>query len=629
MMSCLCPLARAAEIAPADEEFLNEVQERSFRFFREQVNPYNGLVPDAAAHRDKGLSQAPASIAGVGFALTAYPVGVERGWMDRGKARELTRRTLEFLLNDAPQHKGFFYHFLDPGTGRRVNNSELSPIDTALLLAGALFAAEYYDDPGIRGLVKAIYERIDFPWMLNGGRTFALAWTPETGFSRNRWDHFDESLLLYVLAIGAPASGHPLDPSVWKEILRPAGSYRDYRVIQMPPLFTHQFPHVWLDLRNKHDGYADYFRNSVNATLANKAFCEDNAGTYRTYAQGFWGLSASDGPGGYKAYGAPPGWGVAHDGTIAPTACGSSIVFTPKESIACLRLIREKYGEKMWGRYGFADAMNVDKNWASDRVLAIDQGPLLLMIENYRSGLVWDRMMKSPYVRSAFEKIGFREGTMELPWPDPPVYRAPYLAGGIKPDAMLKDWPAGDVIRLTPEANTEYGTFGGPRDLSAKIRFAWDEQALYFVAQVMDDEIVAKHSGKQLWRDDLLELYVDPEGDGLFWEDAADYQIGFRPSPDGSEVESWSWFQGGESFLKTGKASAASYADGQGYIIEGALRWDALGIRPSAGSTVRLSPAVHDIERKEGDGKLVWFFRNEGKPRRYTLGKILLEKNPS
>jgi hypothetical protein len=612
----------AQEPSASRDAFLEEVQEASFRYFAEQHNPYNGLIRDSAPNRPGVVSNAPATIAGVGFALTAYPVAVERGWMSRASARELTVRTLEFFLTSAEQHNGFFYHFLNFETGVRVNHSELSPIDTALFLAGALFAAEYYDDPKIRDLVEKIYERVDFTWMLNKGKTFALAWSPETGFLRGRWDVFSEGMLLYILAIGSPT--HPIPVESWREMLRTAGSYRDYRLIQMPPLFTHQYPHVWLDLRGQNDGLADYFENSVNASRANRAFCIEQASKFAGYGPNLWGLSASEGPAGYRAYGAPPGWTVVHDGTIAPTACGSSIVFTPEESIACLQNIREYYSDAMWGPYGFSDAMNLGKQWFSDKVLAIDQGPLLLMIENYRTGLIWKFMERSAPVKTALEKIGFRKGAFPLPWPEPPVYRAPYVPGGILVDGFLKDWPFGGTISLSTEKNKEFGEFDGPADLGATVRFAWDREYLYFVAKVTDDDVIAKRTAKNIWRDDLFELYVDPAGDGLFWNDPADYQLGFRPGSDTTELAAWSWFQGGEDPMERSKVLAKSYADEKGYIVEGAIPWDLLGITPEPEKAIRLSPAVHEIDRKGGDGKLVWFFRNEEKPLRFVLGKVIL-----
>lgn len=619
MLLWVSPLSAQDSSSINHDLFLDDVQRSAFRYFDEQHNPHNGLVRDSAFNRDARVNNAPASIAGVGFSLTVYPVAVERGWMSRASARMLTVRTLEFFLYHADQHKGFFYHFLNFETGKRANHSELSPIDTALFLAGALFAAEYYDDAKIRDLVEKIYERIDFSWMLNQGKTFALAWSPETGFSKARWDHFDESLLLYVLGIGSTV--HPIPVESWREILRPVGSYQNYRLIQMPPLFTHQYPHIWLDLRGQNDGFADYFENSVNASRANRAFCIDQASKFSGYGPNLWGLSASDGPAGYRAYGASPGWTVFHDGTIAPTACGSSITFTPGESIACLQNIRTHYSDVMWGPYGFSDAMNVGKGWFSDKVFAIDQGPLLLMIENYRTGLIWKFMDQSVPVRAALEKIGFRKGTMPLPWPDPPVYQALFVSQGVRVDGFLRDWPSGKVIHMNSEWHKD---FGDSKDLGAEVRFAWDKECLYFVVKVNDDDVVAKRTGKNIWRDDLFELYVDPQGDGLIWADPRDYQLGFSPGGNDREIAAWSWFQGGEDPLEKKEVFAKSYTDEKGYILEGAIRWDFLGVIPGPGKEVRLTPAVHKIDRKGGEGKLVWFFRNEEKYQRFVLGKVVL-----
>ena len=279
----------------------------------------------------------------------------------------------------------------------------------------------------------------------------------------------------------------------------------------------------------------------------------------------------------------------------------------------------------MWGPYGFSDAMNVGKQWFSDKVLAIDQGPLLLMIENYRTGLIWRFMDHSAPVRSALEKIGFRKGALPLPWPEPPVYQAPYVPQGILVDGFLKDWPTSSgTIVLSQAQNKEFGEFEGPEDIGAKIRFAWDNEYLYFVVKVTDDDVVVKRSGKNIWRDDLFELYIDPAGDGLFWNDPADFQLGFRPGRDTRELSAWSWFQGGEDPIEKKTAIAKSYTDEKGYIIEGAIRWDSLGIAPEPGKEIRLSPAVHEIDRKGGEGKLVWFFRNEEKCQRFVLGKVIL-----
>lgn len=615
------PLYGEQSVTISDEDFLEMIGIKSFRFFENESDKHTGLVRDRAPNFPGKESKAPASIAAVGFALTAYGVAVERGWMSRGTAHALTLRTLKFLLKRCPHKKGFFYHFLDIKSGKRVSQSELSPIDTALLLSGVLFVSEYFNDPKITKLANEIYERVDFQWMLNKGKTLAMSWSPEAGFSKNRWDHFDESLLLYVLAIGSPT--YPIPADSWYELARPVGSYKNYRIIQMPPLFTHQYPHIWLDFKNKNDGLADYFKNSVNATLANRQFCIDESSRYKTYGPNTWGLTASQGPGGYRAYGAPPGWAI-HDGTIAPTGAGASIVFTPKESIACLRNLYKEYGDMLWGRYGFSDSFNIDKKWYSGDVLAIDQGAMLLMIENYRSGLIWKTMQKNEAVKRAFKKIGFKEGSMYLPWPKAPEYEAPFVSAGIKVDGYLKDWSGDNVIVLN-KSSREFGTVNDDNDLWAEVRFAWDEKMLYFITKVTDDSIFLKRSGRHIWRDDLLEIYVDPEGDGLEWKNEDDFQIGIRPAKDESEnVQSWAWFQKGGDLLGEGKVVAKSFVDKEGYILEGGIRWDYLGIEPVPGQIIRISPAIHDTDLDRSTAKLQWFFRSENGFQKFSLGKIKL-----
>lgn len=613
--------AHAADLQQnlSDDELLDVISRKAFDYFAQEKDRSTGLVKDRAGNFRRGGASAPASIAATGFGLTALGVGVERGWMDRATAQESARRTLEFFLKQAPEEHGFFYHFLDPRTGKRSGRSELSPIDTALFLAGALFAAEYFDDAGLRSLARQIYERVDWTWMQHGGKTLALAWSPEEGFNKRRWDHYDESMILYLLAVGSPS--HPLPPSVWQEIARPAGSYAGYRLIQMPPLFTHQYSHIWIDFKNKNDGFADYFQNSVNATRANREFCVRQSSKFASYGPNSWGLTASDGPFGYKAYGAPPGWALS-DGTVAPTACGSSIVFTPQESVSCLRYFYEELGDRLWGTYGFSDAFNLDKNWFSDQVLAIDQGALLLMIENYRSGLIWKTMEKNQELLSAMKAVGFREGTKELPWPPPPRFEAAYLPQGVKIDGYLKDWPGSIPLVLGPE-NKEVGNFDGEKDIRANVRFAWSPEALYFSVIVTDDSVLLKRHDSQIWQDDIVEMYIDPKGDGLRWKDPDDFQIGFRPQFDSEDVEVWSWFQPGKE-SGSGMIAARGFAYNDGYVIEGGIRWAMMNFEPSAGKVLKLSVAVHDVDKDRSEGKLQWFFRNEEDFERFNLGEIIL-----
>lgn len=612
-----------AKVIPdlSDEKLLDQIQQKAVDYFVVERSPKSGLIRDKVSNFQRSVGKAPASIAATGFGLAAYGVGVERGWLDQATAYRMTYQPLQFFLRLAAEEHGFFYHFLDMDTGERWGHSELSPIDTAFFLAGSLFAAEYFNEPPLRDLVRQIYERVDWPWMLHGGKTLALAWLPENGFEKRRWDHYNESMIMYLLAIGSPT--HPIPASSWQAIRRPVGSYRGYRLIQMPPLFAHQYSHIWIDFRGKNDGFADYFQDSVNATLANRAFCIDQSSHYITYGPNVWGLTASEGPFGYRVYGAPPGW-ASHDGTIAPTGCGSAIVFTPEASLACLRSIYENYGDQLWGRYGLADAFNLDKNWVAQDVLGIDQGALLLMIENYRSGLIWKVMERSRPLMRAMKEVGFRPGTKELPWPDPPRYLAPYLAGGIQVDGYLKDWPHGERIVLDA-TSTEFGEVEDDKDLKGEIRFVWDRDALYFAASVTDQDVVVHNTARDIWRDDLFELYVDPQGDGLYWDGHEDFQIGFRPHRKNDAVEVWSWFQGGDNPSEEGMILAAGYVHETGYVIEGAIRWHYFDLLPEGGQILNLSVALHDIDRDHSEGKLQWFFRNEEEFQRFVLGQVVLE----
>lgn len=619
-----------------DEALLDEIQQRALRYFLTQSHPRTGLVRDHAGNFKK-IPSPTASIAATGFGLGVYAMGVERGWIDLETAKERTLKALEFFWTQAEEEHGFFYHFLDPETGKRSRGSELSPMDTALLLAGVLFAGEYYEEAFLRELARQIYERVDWPWMLNGGKTFAHAWTTEKGFHALRWDHFDESILMYLMAMGS--STHPIPSESWDAIARPVGSYRRYHLIQMPPLFTHQYPHVWVDFRNKHDAYADYFQNSVHATLANRAFAMDQAGLYKTYGPDTWGLTAVNGPFGYRAYGAPPGW-AEHDGTVAPAACGSSIVFTPEESLACLKNLYTNFGGppkkreaslasggKLWGEYGFSGAFNLERSWFDDQVTGVDLGALALMIENYRSELFWRTMNQNVPLEEGMAKAGFEKGTRPPAWPEPPEYRAPYVLGGIRVDGYLKDWPSGPPLVLD-FSHKEIGNFDGAEDLRGEIRFAWDEYALYFYVKVMDRSLMLRKRGSLLWQDDCLELFMDPAGDGLEWKNEEDYQIGFRPDLESEKAHVWSWFQN-EDPSRNGEVLARGFTDARGYFLEGRVGWAYLNFSPGAGSVLRLSPALHDSDQDRTQGKLNWFFRNEEGYKKFMLGKILLEPSTS
>jgi hypothetical protein len=387
--------------ALSDEKLLDIVERSAFDFFLNESNIENGLVKDFCKVWQKDHTPV-ASSAAVGFALTSYCVGASRGWITDDAAKARILNTLKFYRDKAEQEHGFFYHFLDMDTGERWEESEVSSVDTALLLAGMLMAANYYPDTEIATMAREIYARVDWEWMLDGGRTLSMGWTPEAGFLSARWADYCELMIIYLLAIGSPS--HPIPESSWYQWSRLLNQYKDETFIACPPLFTHQYAHIWVDFRGIADEEANYFENSQAATRANQKWCWDRRDKFKTYAEGFWGLTACDGPTGYMAYGAPYG---VDDGTVSPTAAIGSIVFTPKASIAQIRLLLEKLPKKVWGRYGFIDAFNLEEEWYSKRYLGIDQGPILLMIENYRTGLVWKTFMQEESIQQALKAVGF------------------------------------------------------------------------------------------------------------------------------------------------------------------------------------------------------------------------------
>ena len=436
------------------DPFLDTLESRTFRWFWETTNPKNGLVPD------RWPTKSFSSVAAIGFGLTAYVVGVERGYVSRADAVARVRTTLDFLYH-APQsadpttatgYKGFFYHFLDMDTGLRFQQVELSTIDTSLLLGGILVCREYFNgsDPNetaIRALADSIYARVDWQWAVNNAPYVSMGWHPENGFIPSDWRGYDEGMILYVLALGSPT--HPIDPSAWTAW---TSSY-DWRTfygqphVNFAPLFGHQYSHLWIDFRGIQDAYMrnrgiDYFENSRRATIAQRAYAIDNPGKFRDYGANIWGLTASDGPidttatvdgvqHNFQTYSARGAAGneVRDDGTIAPTAAGGSIVFAPELSVPALKAMRAKYGDPLFGPYGFLDAFNptyreaqlraqmgkiVDGvGWFDTDYLGIDQGPIIAMVENYRTGLIWRLMRASPYIHLGLQRAGFTGGWLQ------------------------------------------------------------------------------------------------------------------------------------------------------------------------------------------------------------------------
>lgn len=450
LVGCVTP-GRAA----TDAFDLDDLERRTFDWFWDLANPLNGLVPD------RWPSKSFCSIAAVGFGLTALPIGVERGWIGRAQARERTLATLRFFANasQGPEavgrtgHKGFFYHFIDMANGRRFETTELSSIDTTLLLGGMLFAAQYFnradaDEAKIRRLATAINDRVDWRWMLGRGPFVSMGWNPEKGFIEHQWNRYNEATLLYLLALGSPTFA--IDAKVWKrytaEFDKSWGMHWGQQHMHFPPMFGHQFSHVWVDFKGIADPWLrkkgiDLHENSRRATIAQRNYAIANPGGWAGYDANVWGLTACDGPGDFKrviggrereffSYSAR-GPGDRDDGTIAPTAAAASIAFAPEIVLPALAAMKTRYGTAIYGRYGFFDSFNPTLNdpvvagklrhgsvvpgltWVATDYLGIDQGPIVAMIANYRDGLVWKAMRGSAPVVAGLRKAGFTGGWLD------------------------------------------------------------------------------------------------------------------------------------------------------------------------------------------------------------------------
>jgi hypothetical protein len=392
-------------LSKSDEDLLDEICAAAFRYFWEAASPYTGLVKDRAVA--DGLDpRTVGSIAATGFGLTAMCVAAENQYEKQSKIEERVRRTLEYFHERALQEHGFYYHFLDIHTGERIWNSEVSSIDTALLLCGIVACRQYFTDERIRKLANDIYKRVDFRWMLNGANTLSHGWKPETGFIKWRWDSYAEHMMLYLLAIGSPDFGIP--PESWPAWKRPVYDfYGESYISAGAPLFIHQYAQAWIDFRGKSDRFADYFQNSVKATRAHLRFCLALADKFPKYSENLWGITASDSARGYVVWGGPPAMGPI-DGTVVPSAAAGSLPFLPGECLAVLHYIRQQYGKRCWKRYGFVDAFNPNNNWTNPDVIGINVGISMLMAANLRSQFIWRTFMKAPEIDSAMRQAGFK-----------------------------------------------------------------------------------------------------------------------------------------------------------------------------------------------------------------------------
>jgi hypothetical protein len=434
-----------------DENMLDRVQKATFQWFLDNADPITGLIADRS-----GSVKAPATIAGTGFGLTVYAIAAERGWISRQDAAAYTLKVVKGLYR-TPQgpekegvsgYHGYFYHFLDPATGLRATPpsywyAEISSIDTALLMAGVIFARNYYDaadahETEIRRLCNALYDRVDWPWLLTPNLTIGHGYTPESGKIKHVYKGYSEAMLLYILAISS--TQHPVPSTSWNAFIGDAKATRPApyaaKMIMLPgmPLFTYQYPMVFIDFRGMHDSINrrlgfDYFENSRRATLAQWYYAQKNVAGMRDYGQLDWGFTASDGPDNikkeykgkmisfrtYSERGAPGGF---DDGTIAPTAAISSIIYAPeivKETIRHWLTTRPE----LFNHHGFTDAFNPtfdimsNSGWVDPDRLSIDQGPILMMIENYRTGLIWRVMRRDEQIKNGLRRAGFEGGWIQ------------------------------------------------------------------------------------------------------------------------------------------------------------------------------------------------------------------------
>ncbi len=434
-----------------------DIEKRTFQFFWDTTNEVNGLTPDRYPSRPFS------SIASVGFALTAYPIGIENGWVSRTQAVDRTLTTLRFFRDakQGPQetgtigHKGFFYHFIDMQNGHRYEPwVELSSVDTGLLMMGVLFAQQYYDrdeprEQEIREIADELYRNVEWTWLQVRPPLISMGWYPETGFIEHDWTGYDEAMLVYILALGSPT--HPVGPEAWEGWTRTYdtevwGTFMGQEYLSFAPHFGHQYTHTWVDFRGIRDEYMrgrgiDYFENSRRATYAQRQYAIENPMGWREYGENVWGLTASDGAQRtdqeyngqmrefrhYSARGA--GLAVAFDdGTIAPTAAVASIAFAPEIVIPATEELHRRFGEHLYSSYGFLDSFNPSfqydvplktgrivpgLGWVASDYIGIDQGPILAMIANYRNGFVWNLMRRSPYIQEGLRRAGFSGGWLD------------------------------------------------------------------------------------------------------------------------------------------------------------------------------------------------------------------------
>jgi len=422
-------------ITPEEELMLDSIQHKTFLFFLNEHHPEWGIVKDRTA------TWAPASIASTGFGIPCFAIGAERKWITREQAAQITFNILNFFFNSAQStdanvtgYKGFYYHFLRMDSGKREWNCELSSVDTGLLMMGIIFARNYYDldnetEKQIRSLAGKLLGQIDWSFMQMPDKgkyanTISMGWTPDNGLHEMGWIGYNEAMFLYVLAAGSGMKNVEQGYQTWLKTYKWYTPYEGLSHVAFPPLFGHQFTQAFIDCRGLVDSYMkekgiDYFANSRRATYVQRKYAIENPQGWVGYDSLCWGVTACDGPTdkynfgdkkflGYAGRGTSgPDFNYFDDGTIAPYGPLSSLPFAPEIVLPTVKSMNEKYGEKLWGKYGFYDSFNLTAKWVDDDYIGIDQGPMLIMIENFRTGLVWNYMMKDEIIQDGLNRLGF------------------------------------------------------------------------------------------------------------------------------------------------------------------------------------------------------------------------------
>ena len=624
LASMMCLLSFNALAADYDD-FLNTVEKKAFSYFIDETLKTNGITLNTTEEC------APATNAASGFMLSALVIGTERGWIKRQDAYALALKTLKTFQN-MEKHEGFTYHYFNVRSCGRMWASEISCIDTAIFLAGVITVGEYFKDTEAERIAEEIYTRTNWEWFLDGEKTLQMSWKPENGFS-GRVDSFSEGMLCYILAMGSPA--HAIPPDCWDSFARPVSAYDGYRMIYVSDgsLFQYLFPLAWLDLRDKHDKYADYWQNAIKAVKANKKFCNNSAESHLTYKEGFWGLSASLSPNGYRNFGAKPGRNF-HDGTVAPYAVAGSIPLTPDFAIADYKNIYDRLPNAV-AEYGLTDAFNIGQKWASLYYISIDQGLTLLMIENYRSGLIWKYFMRNKYVKKGLEAAGFEPGRQDDPSdactrpgnPDDKVI-VKKMAAPRKVDGDLSKWEddprASKIILTTKDYRNVEMTVGYIKDdseLSGIFYLGHDGENLYIAGRVKDDNVVTSETGGNIYKNSCIEVYFDTNKDGFsFDRNPYDYQFGFTPSGPNQKPQAWEW---GNAQKVPDNVTYTAKLTGDGYIVEIKIPFEAVkGL--AMDSSTGFSISIHGKNRHGKAEKLHWSIDSSSHPGEIRLGTLEL-----